>query len=332
MDSYQKHEKNSLIPLIVIVGSTASGKTALSVELAKRLNGEIVSADSMQIYTGMQIATAKPVAAEMQGIFHHMIGFLSPGQSFSVADYVKQAGAVITDIKTRGKLPILVGGTGLYVNSLIDNITFSKEAGDADYRQILIKEAEIIGGEGLLSRLKEIDRVTAESLNAGNLRRIVRALEIYHTTGRTMSQHVADSKIKRSPYKPLMIGIGFHDRQKLYDRINSRVDAMLEAGLIKEAEQALKGTLGRTAASAIGYKELSPYFDGEIPLSEAVENLKRSTRRYAKRQMTWFRKDERINWIYADDREFDEVLDDALSIIHKSGDFLSKLDITKDTQ
>lgn len=287
------------IAVIVVVGPTASGKTSLAIEIAKQYNGEIVSADSMQIYKGFPIASAAPTDEEREQAVHHLVEFLEPDVKFSVAEYVALANEKIRDIYYRGKTPVVVGGTGLYINSLIDGIVFGEQKTDINLRQELEKQFDTLGGEEMLRRLSEFDREAAERLNIGDRRRIIRAFEVYKLSGITISEQNRLSKAKESPYSPVMIGITYKDREKLYERINKRVDIMLENGLLEEAKS--MRNKGITAAQAIGHKELIPYFNGEISLDEAVETLKRETRRYAKRQLTWFRRDERINWIYADE-------------------------------
>ena len=287
------------IPVLAVVGPTASGKTALSVELAKRLGGEIVSADSMQIYKGMDIASAKPTEAEKQGIPHHMMDFLPPETPYSVAEYVKAARACILEIYKRQKLPILVGGTGLYVDSLLTGTQFIETETDFDLRARLETEFDALGGEKMLEKLAAFDRDTAARLHPNNRKRIIRAFEVYTLTGKTMTEVLAASREKPSPFTPCYIGIAYENREILYDRINRRVDIMLENGLLAEARAFFQGTPD-TAAQAIGYKELKPYLDGVLSLDEAVENLKRATRNYAKRQITWFKRNPQIHWIYAD--------------------------------
>ncbi len=302
------------IPLIAIVGPTASGKTALSVELAKRQGGEIVSADSMQIYKNMSVASAVPSDSEKQGIPHHLMEFLEPESDFSVADYVNLAKKVILDINSRNKLAILVGGTGLYVNSLVDNIIFTDEPFDSTLRSALEAEFERLGGEEMLKKLATFDPDSAARLHVNNRRRIIRAFEVYRQTGKTVTEQNIISRQTPSPYNTIMLGITYRDRQRLYDRINRRVDIMLDCGLLEEARLCLGRNTGG-AAQAIGHQELAPYFAGECSLADAVEKLKRETRRYAKRQLTWFMRDERINWIYADETE--DVLSAALKIIKR---------------
>lgn len=308
----------SKIPLTAVVGPTASGKTSLAVEICKAVGGEAVSCDSMQIYKGMDIATAKPTAEEMQGIPHHLIGFAEPDEPFSVAKYCEMAGAAIADITNRNKKAVLVGGTGLYYSSLVDNIEFLPEETDFEYREMLKKRAETEGAQVLLDELRAVDPDAAETLHVNNLGRIIRALEIYHTTGKTKTMQNERSKLNPSPYDLTAICLDARNRQFLYDRINKRVDIMLELGLLEEAKMFFDSPLGRTARQAIGYKELDPYFKGEKSLDECIENLKMQTRRYAKRQLTWFRRDERINFLYIDDYgSSGELLQAALNIIER---------------
>lgn len=297
----------SKIKTVFTVGPTASGKTGLGISLAESFSGEIVSADSMQIYKGIHIASAAPEAQEMRGIPHHLLEFLEPNESFSVAEYVKAAREVIADIEKRGRLPIVVGGTGLYISSLADNTEYTEEETDYKLRQSLENRFDEIGAERMLSELAEFDPDTAARLHPNNRRRIIRAFEVYKTTGKTITQQNALSHSGKEYIEPLLIGINFRDREKLYERINLRVDIMLENGLLEEAKTALSRSGG--AVQAIGHKELSGFIKGECSLDEAVENLKRQTRRYAKRQLTWFNRDKRINWIYADETE--DILKEA---------------------
>lgn len=299
--------------MIAVVGATASGKTSLAVKIAQKYNGEIVSADSMQIYKGMDIATAKATEEEQCGIPHHLMDFLSPTELFSVSEYVEMAKNTINDILSRGKTPIVCGGTGLYIRSLVENIRFSPEQADENLRNKLNERYEKEGGEVLLRELAEFDPEIAKTLHPSNNKRIIRAIEIYQTTGVTMSEHIRKSKDIPSPYEWTVIGIAFADRQKLYDRINSRVDIMLEQGLLEETREFYRENKGKTAIGAIGYKELKPYLDGEMSLEQAVENLRQVTRNYAKRQMTWFKKDNYIHWIYAD--KCQDVFEEAEKIV-----------------
>lgn len=305
--------------IICVVGPTASGKTGLGIELAKCFDGEVISADSMQIYRDMHIASAAPDNSETQGIPHHLVEFLPYGSSYTVADYVKAAREKIEEIASRGKIPIVVGGTGLYINSLVNNVEFVEQETDLKLRERITEEFDRIGGEQMLVRLREIDALAAEKLHANDKRRIIRAFEIYESTGNTKSFNDEQSIKNESPYDAILIGITYRDREKLYERINLRVDIMLENGLLKEAKTAYDKNLGGGAIQAIGHKEFFDYFNGEISLSEAVENLKRSTRRYAKRQLTWFNKDTRINWIYKDETE--NAADVAISIVKEEENY-----------
>ncbi len=308
----------SKIPLIAVVGPTASGKTSLAVEICKRIGGEVVSCDSMQIYKGMDIATAKPTADEMCGIPHHMMDFLPPDEPFSVAAYCESAKKVIADIASNGKIPVLCGGTGLYYTTLVDNIEFLDQETDFEYRNFLQKTAEEQGAEVLLEMLRKVDPETAEELHINNVKRIIRALEIYKATGKTKTEQNALSRAKESEFDLTAICLDARQRDFLYDRINRRVEIMVSQGLVEEARQSFSGTLGKTACQAIGHKELYPYFSGEKPLEECIENLKMQTRRYAKRQLTWFRRDERIKFLYIDDyADSAELADAAIAIIER---------------
>ncbi len=310
---------NNPIRVVSLVGPTASGKTKLSVALAKHFDGEIISADSMQIYQGMTVATAKPDKAEQGGIPHHLMDFLPPDKTYSVAMFVQDAKRCIEEISGRGKLPFIVGGTGLYVDSLLNNIRFSDEVRDEDYSRRLREQLHSEGVDPLLALLYQVDPASAQRLSAEkNPKRIIRALEFYHTTGKTITEQIEESRSVPSPYQPIKLGITFTDREKLYERINRRVDLMLEQGLLEEAEKVISSPLSYTSVMAIGYKELALYFRQEAPLETCIEKLKRETRRYAKRQLTWFRRDQKINWLYADQYDsFEELYQAAVSIIDK---------------
>lgn len=275
--------------IAVICGPTASGKTALGVELAKRLEGEIISADSMQIYKGMDIASAKPSEEEKQGIPHHLMDFLPLNKPFSVADYVELAHNCIQDVANRGKLPIIVGGTGLYISSLINNITFDDTGSDPDFRGEMREFAAQNGNEALHKRLEEVDPETAEKLHPNNVNRIIRALEVYRLSGITMTLAQEKSREQESPYRTCIIMPDF-PREQLYRRINLRADEMIKRGLVEEAKEFFTHSDYVTSAQAIGYKELKPYLDGEKTFEECTERLKQVTRNYAKRQLTWFNK------------------------------------------
>lgn len=304
--------------VIVIVGPTASGKTSLSIEIAKKLNGEIISADSMQIYKEMDIATAKPTEEEMQGIPHHLMSFVEPTENFSVADFKVKALDVIEDVFKRGKQPIVAGGTGFYVDTLIKNTTFF-DFDKNEKRSELTERLEKEGIEKLYEELKEIDPDTAERLHINDTKRILRALEVYYATGKTISLQAELSHEKESEYDWFIIGLTAKDREILYDRINRRVDIMLQSGLETEAKRFFSSEKSGTSKQAIGYKELKPYFDGLSTLDEAVENLKRETRRYAKRQLTWFRRNEEINWIAIDSLSSEEIVNEAIKLLENGG-------------
>lgn len=278
--------------VIAVAGPTASGKTSLAVFLARELGGEVVSADSMQIYKGMDIATAKPTIEEMEGIPHHLIGHVDVNEPYNVARYISEAKECINDIAARGKVPILAGGTGLYIDSLLYGVEFFDLPDNTKIRNELKQRLETEGAQSLLSELYDIDKETADSLHINNIGRIIRALEVYYLTGETMSQMKKRSREKGSEFEPLYICIEFSDRQKLYDRIDKRVDIMLENGLLEEAGQYINMGQETTSRQAIGYKELKPYFDGSLTLDDAIDNLKKETRHYAKRQLTWFRRNE----------------------------------------
>ena len=306
-------------PIIAVVGPTASGKSELAVSLAERLDGEVISFDSMQIYKGMHIASAAPDKEEMRGIPHHLVEFLEPSESFSVAEFVKLAKAKTEEITKRGKRVIIAGGTGLYINSFLDNIIFTQSETDQSMREELNREFDRVGAEEMLRRLYEFDPETAKRLHPNNKKRIIRAFEIYETTGQTMTEQLENSRTEESPYEPYMIGLTYFDRERLYERINLRVDKMLESGLLEEAKGAFEGEGSKTSVQAIGHKELFGYLKNECSLSEAVELLKMQTRRYAKRQLTWFKRDERISWIYRDIIE--NTTEEAIKILEGKGYF-----------
>ncbi len=304
------------IKIICVVGATASGKTSLGVELAKKLGGEIISADSMQVYSGMSVATAAATADEQEGIPHYLLEFLSPEESFSVADFVSLAKQKALEINARGKVPIIVGGTGLFIDSLVQNISFADVGIDEKLREELMSRDT----DELYEELTALDPEAAKNIHKNNRKRVVRALELYYG-GVSKTRQNADSHNEESPFEALYIGINFKNREKLYERINRRVDLMAENGLVAEAEKMLSVS-GRTAKQAIGHKELKPYLDGEITLEEALENLKRETRHYAKRQLTWFRRNENIHWLYSDEMSSGELIKTAEKL---SNDFLKEV-------
>ncbi len=307
------------IPLIVVCGPTASGKTAVSVELAKRYNGEVVSADSMQIYKGLNIATAKPDKSEMQGIPHHLIDFLEPDKSFSVADYVKMAKETINDIFSRNKMPVLCGGTGLYISSLVENVRFDDTGSDDTIRERLSREVKELGNHALWESLAQVDPETAQNVHENNLPRVIRALEVYELTGVKLSQHKINSRTEESAYNACIIGLTGADRDFLYNRINQRVDTMLQKGLVQECREVYDSGGLKTAHQAIGFKELIPYFKGECSLEECVDKIKLESRHYAKRQLTWFRKLNGVNWVNIDEFDsFEKILKNIEKIVAKT--------------
>lgn len=311
---------------IVVVGATASGKTALGVHIAKRFNGEVISADSMQIYKGMDIATAKPTIEEMDGIKHHLIDFIDVQSQYSVSNYCDDAKVVFDKIIEKEKIPVIVGGTGLYIDSFLSNTKFLEAASSDSIRKELLLEAEKNGVESLYEQLKVIDPNAAKNIHPNNTVRVVRALEIYRTTGKTLTEQNKLSHAVESDIEPLYIGINYADRENLYSRINLRVDLMLEAGLLEEAKDFFKMNPSKTAFNAIGYKELKPFIDGDLAFDVCVENLKRETRRYAKRQITWFKRNKNINWVYADKLSKEELLETVDNLINEylGGDMIEE--------
>lgn len=309
------------IPVLAVVGPTASGKTSLAVRLAKKFGAEIVSADSMQIYADLFISTARPDEDEMQGIPHHLLGFLPADVPYSAADFCAMAKACVADIHARGKRVILCGGTGLYVQLFLENITFTGEGSDPAFRAQMHALAEKQGNEAVWQLLHAADPAGAEALHPNNLGRVIRALEICRSTGLTTAAQRAQSRMEPSPYRSLVLCLDFLDRQKLYERIDRRVQDMLRRGLEDEARRFFEryGTDAGTARQAIGCKEFLPYFRGEISYEQAVEAICRGTRRYAKRQLTWFRRMPDVQTIYADAQT--DVFDRAVSLIEADGLF-----------
>ncbi len=289
------------IPLAVIAGPTASGKTALAVQLAHRLGGEIISADSMQLYRELRIGTARPTDEETEGVPHHLMGCVPMAQPYSVAEYVRQARRIAAEIDARGHLPIVAGGTGLYISALADGLSFSESPQDEALRAELTARARREGGEALLRELAQFDPESAARLHPNNLGRIVRAIEIYRLSGVTMTEQLRRSRENPPPWRLSMIGLSFRDRAALYRRIDRRAEQMMADGLEDEARRALASPSAQTALQAIGYKELAPYLRGECTRAEALERLQRATRHYAKRQLTWFRRDARVHWLFAED-------------------------------
>lgn len=291
------------IPVVAVAGPTASGKTALAVRLAKRYDGEVVSCDSMQIYRELSVSTAKPTEAEMQGVPHYLLDFLPPNAPFSAADYCERARACIADIHARGKTVFLCGGTGLYMQSLLENIDFTGSRANEDLRGSLRELARTQGCEAVWQRLRDVDPFGAEALHPNNLGRVIRSIELFAQTGMTAEQRQALSRSSPPQYCALVLCLDFSDRQQLYARIDARVDAMVAQGLEQEARQFFSryGADGGTARQAIGCKEFLPYFSGACSFDEAVDAVKRETRRYAKRQCTWFRRMKDVIYLPAED-------------------------------
>lgn len=301
-----------MIPLLVIGGPTASGKTALAIELAKRLCGEIVSADSMQVYKYMNIGSAKPDEEEKQGVPHHLLDVCEPTENFSLGDYLVLARKAIEDIHERGRLPVVAGGTGLYINSLINNIELTDEQDTSRIREKLTEFARKNGNEALFERLRKIDPESAERIHPNNVKRVMRALEIFESTGKTMTESLKES-IRPPVYKAVQYAIN-HDREVLYDRINRRVDIMLEQGLVEEVEGLVKRGCSRnnTSMQGIGYKEVLDHLEGKTTSEEMAEEIKQATRRYAKRQITWFKRNDMI-WLDAGAVDYDALAEEIRS-------------------
>ncbi|MFS0823524.1 tRNA (adenosine(37)-N6)-dimethylallyltransferase MiaA [Bacillus sp. 1P02SD] len=288
-------EESKKEKLVVLIGPTAVGKTKLSIELAKKLNAEIISGDSMQIYKGMDIGTAKISIDEMEGIPHHLIDIKEPHENFSVAEFQAAVRKLISDIHSRGKLPMIVGGTGLYIQSVIYDYQFTDDASNPEYRKTLEQQANDNGVDSLYQELKEIDPESAERIHPNNIRRVIRALEIFKSTGKTMTEYMKEQK-QELIYDVALVGLTM-DRDKLYDRINDRVDLMIESGLLEEVSTFhSQGLRECQSIQAIGYKELYRYLEGLLSLEEAISELKQNTRRYAKRQLTWFRNKMDVKW------------------------------------
>lgn len=315
MDGLYKH------PVLAVAGPTATGKTALGVALAKRFGGEVISADSMQIYRGLDVGTAKVTAEETQGVPHHCVDFLTPEEVFSVADFTALAARLEQEISARGALPILVGGTGLYIQSFLEGIRFTEEKPSNGLREQLAAELEARGPEAMYAELLSVDPQAAATIHPNNRVRVLRALEHYRATGRRLSEQKAASRPSQRPYRSLVLGLDFADRAQLYRRIDLRVDRMMEQGLLEEARLVYDHRDSyRTAAQAIGYKEFFPYFAGEAELAACVEKLKQASRNYAKRQLTWFRHMEGVVWLQAD---APDLLDEAC---RRTEEFLEKRD------
>jgi len=304
------------IKIVVICGPTACGKSRLAVDVAIKFGGEVINADSMQVYRGMDIANAMPSESEKKGVPHHLFGIVEPEESFSVVRWLELARNKIEQLAECGRLPVIVGGTGLYISSLVDNIVFDGIGGNSDFREEMYRFAKLHGNSALLERLRAVDPDAASRLHENNVKRVIRALETFEASREPAKQRIERSRAKSSPYDACVIGIEFEDRQLLYDRIDNRVDAMLKAGLTEEARRHVGAGLPcGTAAQAIGHKELLPYFNGECDIDVCIDNLKRKTRNYAKRQLTWFRKDMGANKINY--TTYGSILENAIYLINQ---------------
>ncbi len=311
-------KKDKKPPLIILAGPTAVGKTKLSIALAKAVKGQIISADSMQVYRGMDIGTAKIMPEEMNGVSHHLINVLEPTEDFHVVKFQEMAKAALSEIYAAGDIPILVGGTGFYIQALLYDIDFSEQDEDTEYRQQLQQLAEEHGAEYLHQLLAEIDPESAKVIHANNIKRVIRALEFHHQTGGCISKHNEEQRKKQSPYNYLYFVLN-DDRQKLYDRIDRRIDEMLEQGLVDEVTGLVNHGCTRDMVSmqGLGYKEILDYLDGSCTLEEAVYRLKRDTRHFAKRQLTWFKRELDVHWLNREDKTEDELLNQMLGLVKK---------------
>ena len=303
-------------PLIVIGGPTACGKTGFSIKLAKKIGGEIISADSMQVYRYMDIGTAKVTSEEADGVPHYLIDEFDPDEEYNVMLFQQKAKAYMEEIWAKGKTPILVGGTGFYINALLYDNDFTETENDTSYREECYRLAQEQGPEVLFERLKEVDPEYAEIMHANNVKRVTRALEYHYLTGQKFSEHNAEQKEKETPYDAAVIILNM-DREKLYERIELRIDLMMQEGLLEEVKGLLdKGyTPDLVSMQGIGYKEFIPYFNGECTLEEAVTQLKTNTRRFAKRQLTWFRRQIEGLWVDMDQSDGDKVMENVLDYL-----------------
>ena len=308
--------------LFIRVGPTGIGKTNLSIELAKALNGEIISADSMQIYKYMDIGTAKVSKDEMKGVPHYLVDIVNPDEDFTVSNYKENAKKIISEINLKGKLPIVVGGTGLYINSLIYDLNFTKVTSDNKLRDRLEDIGNEYGNEFLHNKLKNIDKISAEKINKNDRKRVIRAIEIYKITGKPMSTHNKDFRKPNNEYNETIIGLNM-DRAKLYEKINHRVDLMINDGLIDEVKFLLNMGYNKNLVSmqGIGYKEIIMYLEGNISLEESIQIIKKGSRNYAKRQLTWFRRNKQIHWVNIDDYSDFNILVEELAYNFKNKDF-----------
>lgn len=293
-------------PLVILTGPTAAGKTALSIQLAKRIGGEIISADSMQVYRGMDIGSAKVTAEEMEGVPHHLIDILNPEEEFHVVRFQEEAKKCIHEIQSRGHIPILAGGTGFYIQAVLYDIDFTETESNQEYRSELETMARERGAEYLHAMLEQVDPTSAVAIHANNVKRVIRALEFYHETGTPISAHNEEERQKTSPYKFAYFVLN-DKREKIYENIDRRVDLMLDQGLIQEVERLRSQGChrGMVSMQGLGYKEILAYLEGEMSLEEAVRILKRDTRHFAKRQLTWFRRERDVIWVNKDQFQYD---------------------------
>lgn len=305
-------------PLIILTGPTAVGKTKASIGLAKAIGGEIISADSMQVYKGMDIGSAKIKKEEMEGVIHHLIDVLSPEEEFHVVRFQQMAKQAMEEIYAKGKIPILVGGTGFYIQAVLYDIDFTENEGDESYRKELQDYADRYGAESLYNQLKICDPKAAEEIHAHNIKRVIRALEYYHQTGRPISEHNAEQREKQSPYQWAYFVLN-DERAHLYERINRRVDQMIAEGLETEVTALKEKGYTRSLVSmqGLGYKEILAYLDGECTLQEAIDTIKRDTRHFAKRQITWFKRERDVIWLDKQAFKYDEsaILDEMLRVL-----------------
>lgn len=306
------------IDILAIVGPTATGKTRLAIELAKKLDGEIINADSMQVYKELNIGTAKPSKSELGNVAYHLIDIINKDQDFNLSEYVNLAKEKILDIKSRNKLAILTGGTGLYVDSVVNNINLDIIPQDLDLRKKLSKEYDEFGEEYIRQKLYKLDKNSALKIQKNNKKRLIRALEINYLTSKTLDQVFLETKKNQDFYKSIWIGLNYKDRKLLYNKIDNRVDDMINSGLINEARLLFNNNLKTTSIQAIGYKEFYEYFQKKESLEYVIQKIKQNTRKYAKRQISWFGKNNKINWINIDECEnFEELISFCLKLLEK---------------
>ena len=311
-----EHVRKPLLP--VVAGPTASGKTACAVELCRLLNGEVVSADSMQVYRGMEVLSAVPDAAEQGGIPHHMLCCVDPAARYTADAYREDANACIADIRKRGRLPVLCGGTGLYINAVTRPMSFSKQSDEAMHDELMAKGETPEGRRELFEILKEVDPDSAARLHENDVRRVARAIEIYRLTGVTQTEHTRRDRAREGDYREMLFAPDW-PREVLYQRIDQRVDGMIENGLVDEGRRLMADEAGHpTAIQAIGYKEIAAALRGEIPMAEAIRWMKRATRNFAKRQLTWFRHDDRVIWLPAEGRRAEDLAEEMAERIRKA--------------